>query len=243
METSTQVKINLKELRLRSMVENIELRNNEAIKSKMSYIDFLLALTQDEIDRRKQMKKERLIKKSNLGRIKSITEFDFTFNPKVNRKQIMNLVTCEFINRNEKIIFTGPTGVGKTFLAKAIGFEACCKGFNVIFVRAAKMLDIIYSGKADNTFTKKIDYYIKPDLLILDDWGMTAFSDIMLNILNEILTERNELHSTIITSNREIKNWYELFNEPIISSALVDRLFHNAHIIKIDGKSYRTHIK
>ena len=105
------------------------------------------------------------------------------------------------------------------------------------------MLDIIYSGKADGSFQKKLNAYIKPDLLVLDDWGMTAFSNQYLNILNEIISERYENGSIIITSNRPIESWDELFNEPIITSALIDRLFHNSHIIKIQGKSYRRRLK
>lgn len=243
METKAQLKINLKNLRLLSMYDNIDMRIEEAITNKMSYIDFLQLLTQDEIDRRKHQKRERLIKKAKFGKIKYISEFDFSFNPGINRQQILSFTSCEFIKNNQNIIFHGPAGVGKTLLSKAIGIEACCRGYNVLFTRTARMLDNIYSGKADNTFYKKLDYYIKQDLLILDDFGMTAFTDHMLNILNEIISERCEHHgSIIITSNRNIKHWADLFQEPVISSTLLDRLFQDSHLIHIDGKSYRTHL-
>ncbi len=243
MESMAQIKTNLKSLRLSSFYENIEQRNDEAIRSKMSYIDFLLALTQDEIDRRKFKKKENAIKKANFGKYKNILEFDFDFNVNINRQQILKLATCEFVKKNENIIFVGPAGVGKSCLAKSIGLEACNRGFKVLFIRTAKMLEYIYSGKADATFQKKLDGFIKPDLLILDDWGMTSFADNMLNIVNEVISERYENGSIIITSNRPFTKWDELFNEPVISSALLDRLFHNAHKIKIQGKSYRQSIK
>ena len=243
METTAQIKSNLKALRLISFYENIDLRNEEAIKTKMTFIDFLLILTQDEIDRRMQKKKENAIKKANFGKYNHIVEFDFDFNLKINRQQIMNFVTCNFIDKNENIIFAGLTGVGKTFLAKAIGYEACCKGYKVLFTRTSKMLETIYSGKADGTYQKKMDSYIKTDLLILDDWGMQAFPNSMLNILNEIISERCEVGSIIITSNRPLENWDELFDEPIVSSALLDRLFYNTHKVKIEGKSYRRRIK
>ena len=239
MESMAQIKTNLKELRLKSVYDNIEQRNEEAIVSKMSYIDFLLSLTQDEIDRRKFNKKERTIKNANLGKYKNIFEFDFDFNPNINRQKIMNLATCEFIKRNENIMFVGPAGVGKTCLAKSIGLEACTRGFKVLFIRTAKMIEYIYSGKADATYQKKLDSFTKPDLLILDDWGMTPFTDNMLNILNEVISEQYENGSIIITSNRPFAKWGELFDEPVISSALLDRLFHGAHKIKIQGKSYR----
>lgn len=239
MESMAQIKTNLKELRLISFYENIEQRNNEAIKGKMSYIDFLLVLSQDEIDRRKFKRKENAIIKSNIGKYKNILEFDFDFNTSINRQKIMNLSTCAFIKKCENIVFAGPAGVGKTCLAKAIGIEACNKGYKVLFTRTAKMLEYIYSGKADATFQKKIDSFIKPDLLILDDWGMTPFADNMLNILNEVISERYENGAIIITTNRPLQKWNELFNEPVISSALLDRLFHNSHKITIQGKSYR----
>lgn len=239
MENSTTVKSNLKSLRLGAMVETVEARNAEAIKHKMSYMDFLLQLTQDECERRSFKKKELSVKRANLGRAHNLVEFDFDFNPMINRQQILSLATCEYIRRGENIIFAGPTGVGKTCLAKALALEACAKGYKVLFIRTAKMLEIIYSGKADGSYQKKLDSYIKPDLLILDDWGMTAFTDTMLNILNEVISERYENGSIIITTNRPISKWNELFGEAVIASALLDRLFHNAHKIKIQGKSYR----
>lgn len=243
METYSQIKNNVKKLRLNAIFENIEQRTKEAIDTHMSYIDYLLILTQDEIDRREQKRKELAIKKAMLGRYKRITAFDFNFNPKINRQKIMNLLTCNFISKSENVIFEGPTGVGKTFLSKTLAYEACCRGYKAIFTRTEKMLDIIFSGKADGSYQKKLNIYIKPDLLILDDWGMTAFSNQYLNILNEIISERYESGSIIITSNRPIENWDELFNEPVISSALIDRIFHNSHIIKIQGKSYRRRLK
>ena len=239
MQTNTQIKTNLKQLRLSSFYEGFEEHIQAAIETKMSYADFLLLLTQEEIDRRKMKKQENLIKKAGLGRYHRLGEFDFHFNPAINRQQITQLASCEFIRKNENILFVGPTGVGKTFLAKAIAHEACSRGHTAIFVRTIKMLEAIYSGKADNSVQKKMKHFIKPDLLILDDWGLQAFPNHLLELLNEIITERYEQGSIIVTSNRPIEKWNELFSEPVVCSALLDRLFHNAHKIIIKGKSYR----
>ncbi len=239
METNTQIKTNLRQLRLSSFYESFEAHIQEAVDAKMSYSDFLLLLTQGEIDRRKIKKQENLLKKAGLGRYHRMAEFDFHFNPKINRQQITQLSSCSFIQKNENILFVGPTGVGKTFLAKAITHEACTKGYSAIFIRTMKMLEFIYAGKADNSVQRKMKQFIKPDLLILDDWGLQAFPNHLLEILNEIITERYEQGSIIVTSNRPIEKWNELFSEPVVCSALLDRLFHNAHKIIIQGKSYR----
>ena len=239
MQSYTQIKQSLKKLRLSTIHENIETRTEEAINDQTSYIDYLLSLLQDEIDNRNHKRKELLVKKAQLGHFKHLLDYDFSRIPGLNKQRILDLSHCHFIEKKENIVFVGPTGTGKTFLAKALAYEACCRNYKALFSRTAKMLEAIYAGKADGTYTKRIDSFIKPDLLILDDWGMTAFSNEFLNILNEIISERYENGSIIITTNRKIENWDELFDEPVISSALLDRLFHNSHLIEVDGPSYR----
>jgi len=243
METSAQLKLQLKELRLFSVIENLEKRIKQAIEDKESYLDFLAGLVQDEIDRRKFEKRQRRLHQACFKRLKYLKEFDFSFNPDINRQQIKSFETCDFIKKHENIIICGATGVGKTHIAKGIGIEACNRGYNVIFTRVFKMLEEIHSAKADATVSKKIKKYNKPDLLILDDWGFRPFPDHLLDILNEVISERYESGSVIITSNRNITKWNELFSEKVIASALLDRIFHRCHKIIIKGKSYRTGAK
>lgn len=239
METYAQIKQNLKKLRLSTIRETIEQRTEEAVSHQLSFTDYLLQLLQDEIDARSQKRKELLIKKARLGRVKRLLEFDFSVLPGVNKQKILGFTAGGFIEQAQNIIFVGPTGTGKTMLAKALAYEACCKYYKVLFTRTEAMLEDIYAGKADGSYAKRMNSFIKPDLLILDDWGLTAFPNHFLSILNEIISERYERSPIIITSNRAIENWDELFDEPVISSALLDRVFHNAHLIKMEGKSYR----
>jgi len=243
MGTQAQLKMQLKELRLFSVIENLEVRIKQAIEDKETYLDFLSGLIQDEIDRRKFEKRERRLKQACFGRLKYLKEFDFSFNPKISSRQIKSFLTCEFLNKHENIIICGPTGVGKTHISKGIGIEACYKGYKVMFTRVFKMLEEIHSGKADSTVGRKMRKYIKPDLLILDDWGFRPFPDHLLDILNEVVSERYEVGSVIITSNRSLSKWNELFSEKVIASALLDRIFHRCYKINIKGKSYRTGIE
>lgn len=240
METGAQLKMQLRELRLFSVIENLETRIKQATQNKESYLDFLSGLIQDEIDRRKFEKRERRLRAACFGRLKYLKEFDFSFNPDINTQHIKSFETCEFIKAHENIIICGPTGVGKTHIAKGIGIEACYRGYKVMFSRAVNMLEEVYSAGADATYVKKVKKYIKPDLLILDDWGFRPFPDNLLDILNEVISARYETGSVIITSNRNLSNWEELFSEKVIASALLDRLFHRCHKIIIKGKSYRT---
>jgi DNA replication protein DnaC len=239
METYAQIKQNLQKLRLSTIRETIEGRTEEAISHQLSYSDYLLQLLQDEIDARSHKRKELLVTKARLGRFKRLLEYDFSVMPGLNKQKILRFTSCNFIEQSENILFVGPTGTGKSMIAKALAYEACCKYYKVRFTRTAAMLEDIYAGKADGSYSKRMESYIKPHLLVLDDWGLTEFPNHFLSILNEIISERYEQGAIIITSNRKIENWDELFNEPVVSSALLDRIFHNAHLIDMDGPSYR----
>jgi DNA replication protein DnaC len=168
-----------------------------------------------------------------------LEEFDFSFNPSVNRQQILHLASCDYIRQKRNILLCGPTGVGKTHLAQGLAHEACRKGFDVLFVNAHKMLQHIHGGRADGSYERRLQTYLRPDLLVLDDFGLKPLRPPAPEDLYDVVNERYERGSIILTSNRAPKEWSDLFGDPLLASAGLDRLAHRAEIIVITGVSFR----
>ena len=137
----------------------------------------------------------------------------------------------------------GPTGVGKTHLVQAVGHMACRKGYRVLFTKASKMLRKLHAAKADYSWEKVIRYYLRPDLLIIDDFGLQPFTSSQAADLYEVVSERCLRASTMLTSNRPVQDWLALFPDPVLAQAVVDRLRQDAHMIIIEGESYRSPLK
>ena len=177
------------------------------------------------------------------GRIhtgKTMEAFDFGFNPTLNRQQIMDLATCEFIRRHRNCLLVGQTGVGKSHLAQALAHEAARKGFDILFTDTYKMLAHIHAGRADDSYERRLASYLKPDLLVIDDFGLKPLpTPDGQTDLYDIINERYETSSILLTSNRAPGEWPELFGNALLASAALDRLADRAHVVSITGKSYR----
>jgi len=239
MELMHQLKPLLRSLRLSGVMDTLELRNQQAISEKISYLDFLSLLVQDEVERRRMKQLERRLKKARFSSDMTMEDFDFSFNPSINRHQIMDLATAGFVERKENVFFIGPAGVGKTHLASALAHQACRRGFDVLFVKTPQLLRHLAVSHADGSWEAKLAHYLKPDLLILDDWGLKPLGHPAADDLYEIICERYEHGSLIMTSNRTLEEWPELFGDALLASAALDRLVHHSHVITITGKSYR----
>lgn len=239
MDKLTLLKAKLLKLRLNGMLDNLEQKISLAMEEKWDYTNFLIALCTDEIDLREYKLLSKRINKSNLEPEKTLELFNFDFNPGIHKQTIKELANCLFIEKKEVIFFVGPSGVGKSHLAQAIGHEACRKGYDVLYLNTYHALKYINTGRGDGTFDKKLKQLIKVPLLILDDFGLRELSDNNQADLYEIISERYEKASTIITSNRDFNEWPLVFNNPLMGSAAMDRLVHRAIKIVIDGKSYR----
>lgn len=239
MELMHQIKPLLRSLRLSGVMDTLEIRNQQAISEKISYLDFLAMLVQDEVERRRMKQLERRLKKARFSADMTVEDFDFSFNPSINRHQIMDLATASFVERKENVFFIGPAGVGKTHLASALAHQACRRGFDVLFIKTSQLLRHLAVSHADGSWEAKLSHYLKPDLLVLDDWGLKPLGHPAADDLYEIICERYERGSLIMTSNRTVEEWPELFGDALLASAALDRLVHHSHIVTITGKSFR----
>jgi DNA replication protein DnaC len=150
-----------------------------------------------------------------------------------------DLATCQFIERHENVLLYGPTGVGKSHLGQALAHEACRRGFDVLFIDTAKMLTHLAGGRADSTHEQRLARYTRPDLLVLDDFGLKPLRAPAPEDLYDIINERYEKASIVLTSNRDRAEWPDLFGGALLASAALDRLTHGAHFVEIAGASFR----
>jgi len=215
------------------------LRLTQAQKDGLGFTQFLELLLEDEVQCRANKRLTGRITKARFEEAKSLEEFNFHFNPKVPTQYIHDLATCRFIERKESIIFCGPVGVGKTHLAQALGHQACRLGYSVLFSKASRLLSDLGGGRADGTWEKRLRRYLKPDLLILDDFAMKELTKFQAEDFYELIDQRYRSGSMIATANRSPEDWYPLFPNPVIAESALDRLVSCSHVITLTGKSYR----
>ena len=234
-----QLETKMRMIKLSGMVETLDMRLAQAQKEGLAFTQFLEILLEDEVQHRANRKLASRIIRAHFEEDKSLEGFDFNFNPKLPTQYIRELATCQFIERKESVILCGPVGVGKTHLAQALGHQACRSGYNVLFMKTNRLLADLGGGRADETWEKRIQHYLKPNLLIVDDFAMKEFTKTQAEDLYELIDRRYHTSSLIVTANRAPKDWYPLFPNPVIAESVLDRLVSCAHMITLTGKSYR----
>jgi DNA replication protein DnaC len=230
----------LKRLRLSGILQTLEARNQQAIDGQWTFVEFLARLLEDEVERRAQKQLSLRLRRAAINTTKTLEGFDFNFNPSINRQQVLDLASCTYIRRKRNVLICGPTGVGKTHLAQALTHEACRRGFTALFVNTYRMLQHINGGRADGTLERRLHTYLRPDLLILDDFGLKPVHPPGPEDLYDVINERYEQGSVMLTSNRAPDEWPDLFGDPLLASAGLDRLTHGAQVVVITGSSFRT---
>jgi DNA replication protein DnaC len=240
-ELDPQLSLQLKHLRLSGILATLEARHRQAIDAKWSYVEFLERLLEDEVERRAQKQLALRLHRAAVNTTKTLESFDWSFNPTLNRQQVLQLASGDYLRRKRNILIYGPSGAGKSHLATALAQEACRQGFEVLFVTTHKMLQHLHGGRADGTVERRLATYVRPELLVLDDFGLKPLTAPAPSDLYDVINERYESGSIIVTSNRAPSEWPELFGDPLLASAGLDRLAHHAETLVLTGRSYRTH--
>lgn len=239
MNTTPELKHLLKHLRLSGILSTLPDRVSYATGNKLSHQEFLELILSDELGRRQQGALERRLQNAKVGRDQVMERFDWDAKVTVDRDRLKGLMSLEFIDRKENVILAGPVGVGKTYIANALAHAACRREKNVIVKKAAKMFKDLYAARADNSLDRELMRLVSPELLVIDDFGLERLTPEQAHDFYEIVSERYERSSTIITSNRHVDEWTDLFDDAILANSTLDRLAHNAHQLVIEGESYR----
>ena len=231
----------LRQLRLGGMAAVLETRLRQAQAEAMAPIDFISCLVTDELTRRGDRLLERRRKQAGFrDPQKTLDNFDFNFNKKMNRSLVFELATTNFISRREDALFLGPPGSGKSHLAQAIGQAVIQQGYRVLYRETHMLLDELAEATIDGSRREFMDSLVAWPLLIIDDLGMRKLPLTAAEDLLEIIMRRYERASTIVTSNRPVEDWCKLLGDAAAVSAMLDRLLHHGHILKFGPRSWRT---
>jgi len=230
----------LKQLRLSGILDSLEARNREAIQAKLAYTEFLALLISDEVARREQKKFSSRLRRAQFRTTKTLDQFDFERLPSLNRALVHDLATGRYLHEKAPVLIVGPCGTGKSHLAQALGHCAVRQGVDVVFSTCAALTQSLNAARAVGSYERKLASLARVPLLIIDDFGLKPLRAPADEDLHDLMAERYEQTSTIVTSNLDFPEWDQAFpTNRLLASASLDRLRHNAYCLVLDGQSYR----
>ncbi len=235
-----QLQEHLGYLRLTSIREHYEAEAKVAVEKHFSHVDYLARLVEGEAALRRDRSIARRIKMARFPVIKSLDEFDWSWPKKINRLQVQNLFRLSFIEENANVILVGGVGLGKTHLSIALGHTACLAGHSVLFASAIDIVNTLAAARKIGRLKDELKRYLRPAVLMVDELGYLPIDKAGADLLFQVISQRYERGSIILTTNRIYKEWPEIFNnDSTLTSAVLDRLLHHADTVRIEGKSYR----
>jgi DNA replication protein DnaC len=238
-ELPHQLAPHLRRLRLSGILDALEVRTQQAIAEHWSYVELLARLVQDEAERREHKRLDLRLRRGAVDTTKTLEPFDVGFNPSINRPQVFDLATCAFVRQRRNVLICGQTGVGKTHLAQAIAHEAARQGFEVLYTTADQLLRHLHAGRADGSTDQRLQRYLPPAPLVIDDFGLKPLPPTGPVDLDDVINGRYEKGSIVATSNRAATEWPELFGDPLLANAGLDRLGHRATVLLFTGRRFR----
>jgi DNA replication protein DnaC len=229
----------LRSLRLSGMIATLEARALQVAHHEMDFIEAFSGLVQDELDRRRSRLLERRFSHSGLPERKDLKDFDWSYNPRLPKREILDLATLKFIDAHEGALFLGPPGLGKSHVAKALAQLAVSRGYKVLYREAHQLIDDIHEARELGELRKYRQQLNGAELLVVDDLFLRKLPPSAGELLAGVIMSRYEKRSMIITSNRPVDDWGKLLGDVVVVTPLLDRLMHHAHLLKFEGKSWR----
>lgn len=239
MTNYTRLLSNLEELQLNRIKDNLDEHIGRINNKELDYIESLHELTNLEIQAREDRATHACVRVANFPYRKELKDFDFSFNPKINKEKILDFKHLRFIENKENILFLGVPGVGKTHLATSIGIEAAKNRKITYFINCHDLILQLKRAKLENRLETRLKFFSKYKVLVIDEVGYLPIDKEGANLLFQLVNKRYENSSTIITTNKPFSEWGEVFGDSVLASAILDRLLHHSHVINIVGSSYR----
>lgn len=230
---------NLETLKLKKTIENLDLFTDKVNTNELTFSEALLELTDLELKYKDEMAVVACVRVGNFPHFKTVHDFDFSFQPSINKKEILELSTLSFIERQENVLFVGTPGTGKTHLATSLGVAAATKRYSTYFISFQELMSQLKKASYENRLERRLKFFGKYKVLIIDELGYQEMDTEAANLFFQLVSIRYEKHSTIITTNTPFSKWTDIFKNTTLTNALLDRLLHHSKVIKINGPSYR----